>query len=221
MGPPAPRADLGAQIFAFEFMNEPDFVVEEWERDLSARVARPLRFEILAELVSRFSALVHRHTPAFSTMAAARLHNLWAWDDEALGIDLLQVHSYPDTNHPNRDADVFGMRAASLGMAKPVVLGEFPGNGPQQRPAGVVSAAHDARGVPGVCGGRRIRRRLALELQRHRRVWPASGGAAARVRPAASGAREPPRPAGNPADRSAVRVEVGLDPLSYCAGEGT
>jgi len=29
------RADLGAQILAFEFMNEPDFNVEDWERDLS------------------------------------------------------------------------------------------------------------------------------------------------------------------------------------------
>ncbi|HVQ13685.1 MAG TPA: hypothetical protein VMS40_08845, partial [Vicinamibacterales bacterium] len=29
------RTDLGIQILAFEFMNEPDFIVEEWERDLS------------------------------------------------------------------------------------------------------------------------------------------------------------------------------------------
>ncbi len=125
-----------SHVLAFEFMNEPDFVVEEWERDLSSRVVRPLRFEILAELVSRLSAMVHRHTTALTTMAAARLHNLWAWDDEALGLDLVQVHSYPDDNHPRRDADVFGMRATSLGVSKPVVLGEFPGNGPQQHPPG-------------------------------------------------------------------------------------
>src|SRR5262245_6315324 len=46
------RADLAAHVFAYEFMNEPDFVVEEWEQDLSPRVARPLGFEALAELVS-------------------------------------------------------------------------------------------------------------------------------------------------------------------------
>jgi len=130
------RADLAPQILAFEFMNEPDFVVEEWERDLSADVVRPLQFEILAHLVSRLSAIVHEHTPAFSTMAAARLHNLWAWDDDALGLDLLQVHSYPDRNHPGRGADVFGTRAVSLGMSKPVVLGEFPGDEPRQHPPG-------------------------------------------------------------------------------------
>jgi hypothetical protein len=130
------RTDLGAHIFAFEFMNEPDFVVEEWERDLSANVARPLKFEILADLVSECSAMIHRHTGAYSTMAAARLHNLWAWDDETLGLDVVQVHTYPDMNYPDRDADVFGMHARSLGMTKPVVLGEFPGDGLRQHPPG-------------------------------------------------------------------------------------
>jgi len=130
------RADLGGHILAFEFMNEPDFIIEEWERDLSSRVASPLRFEILAELVSRTSRVVHLHTRALTTMAAARLHNLWAWGDPELGIDFVQVHSYPDVNHPARDADVFGMPAASLGMAKPIVLGEFPGNAPEQCPPG-------------------------------------------------------------------------------------
>ena len=131
------RSDLAHQILAFEFMNEPDFIVEEWERDLSSRVNRPLRFEALADLVAHTNALVHRHTDAFATMAAARLHNLWAWDDEALGLDLIQVHTYPDRNHPTRDADVFGMRAESLGVRRPLVLGEFPGDGPRQHPAGV------------------------------------------------------------------------------------
>jgi len=117
-------------------MNEPDFIVEEWERDLSTHVARPIRFEVLAELVARTSELVHAHTRALTTMSAARLHNLWAWDDPALGVDFVQVHSYPDVNAPERDADVFGMPATSLGVAKPVVLGEFPGNGPEQHPLG-------------------------------------------------------------------------------------
>jgi hypothetical protein len=130
------RADLGAQIHAFELMNEPDFVVEEWERDVSTRVVRPLKFEVIADLVSELSAIVHAHTHALSTIAAARLHNLWAWDSAGLGIDFVQVHSYPDLNHPKRDADVFGLPAVSLGMSKPIVLGELPCDGPRQHPAG-------------------------------------------------------------------------------------
>ena len=79
--PSGERADLAPAVLAYEFMNEPDFVIEEWERDLSSHVPRPLPFEVLAELVSRLSELVHEHTGAMTTLGCARLHNLWAWDD--------------------------------------------------------------------------------------------------------------------------------------------
>ena len=129
------RADLAASVLAYEFMNEPDFVIEEWERDLSRHVARPLPFEVAGELVARLSDLVHAHSSALTTMSAARLHNLWAWDDDAFGLDVLQVHSYPDANHPDRDADVFGMHAGSLGVRRGVILGEFAGD-PEKHPEG-------------------------------------------------------------------------------------
>jgi hypothetical protein len=133
-GPRGARADLAAQVLAYEFMNEPDWVVEEWERDLSSHVRRAVPFAALADAVSGLSALVHEHSTALATMSAARLHNLWAWDDDALGLDVLQIHSYPDVRHPDRDVDVFGMQAGSLGVRRPVILGEFPGNGPEQHP---------------------------------------------------------------------------------------
>jgi hypothetical protein len=128
------RADLGEAILAYELMNEPDFVVEEWERDLSSHVSRPLKFEILAEAVARLSSLVHAHSPALSTIGCARLHNLWAWDDAALALDVLQVHSYPDLKHPERGVDIFGMSAASLGVSRPIILGEFAANAAEQHP---------------------------------------------------------------------------------------
>lgn len=131
------RADLGSQIFAIEFMNEPDFVVEEWERDLSSRVSRPLPFALLAELVTRVSGMVHASIGALTTIGCARLHNLWAWDDPALELDFLQLHSYPDLNHPDRDADVFGKPVDMLGVRKRVLLGEFPADGARRHPAGV------------------------------------------------------------------------------------
>jgi hypothetical protein len=119
-GPRGTRADLGTAIAAYEFMNEPDFVVEEWERDLSGQVRRPLPFQLLAELVSRVSALVHtEHPGVLSTIGCARAHNLWAWDDDALGLDLLEVHSYPS-------ASILGVAAAKLGMRREVLIGEFP-----------------------------------------------------------------------------------------------
>ena len=129
------RADLAEQIFAFELMNEPDFVIEEWERDVSAHVRRPLRFEVLAQMVAVLSALVHSSGPALTTIGCARLHNLWAWDDSELGLDVLQIHSYPDTRHAGRDLDAVAATAPSLGFSKPVLLGEFPGNAAAQHPA--------------------------------------------------------------------------------------
>jgi hypothetical protein len=130
------RADLAPHVFAYEFMNEPDFVIDEWERDVSSHVPRPLPFAVVGELIAGVSDIVHRHSAALTTLGGARLHNLWAWDDDALGLDLVQVHSYPDTRHPDRDADIVGMRAGSLGVRRAVILGEFPGNGPEQHPAG-------------------------------------------------------------------------------------
>src|SRR5687768_6100060 len=86
--------------------------------------------------------MVHTLTSAYTTIGCARLHNLWAWDDPALGLDVLQLHSYPDLKHPDRDADVFGRPASSLGVGKRIVLGEFPGDGVRQHPPGVSHPEH-------------------------------------------------------------------------------
>ena len=131
------RADLADRIFCFELMNEPDFIVEEWERDVSSHAARPLRFEVLAQMVAALSALVHACSPALTTIGCGRLHNLWAWDDPELGLDLLQIHSYPDATHPGRDLDPLISAAASLALSKPILIGEFPGNAAAQSPADV------------------------------------------------------------------------------------
>jgi len=141
-GPHGERADLARQVFAYEFMNEPDFVIDEWERDLSSHVARPLPFERIAEMVARLSDIVHDYSLALATIGCARVHNLWAWDDDALGLDVLQVHSYPDIRHPDREADLFGVAASSLGVRRSVIVGEFPSQAPERRPAGASPPPH-------------------------------------------------------------------------------
>jgi hypothetical protein len=78
----------------------------------------PLPFGLLAELVSDVSDLVHDVSAALTTIGCARLHNLWAWDDASLGLDLLQLHSYPDARRPKQDTDVFGMPANTLGVRR-------------------------------------------------------------------------------------------------------
>jgi hypothetical protein len=123
-------------------MNEPDFVIDEWERDVSSHVARPLPFELVAEMVSRLSEIVHDYSLALATLGCARVHNLWAWDDDAMGLDVLQVHSYPDTRHAEREADLFGMPAPTLGVRRGVILGEFPSQAPERHPAGASPPSH-------------------------------------------------------------------------------
>jgi hypothetical protein len=125
----AARADLSDRIFAFEFMNEPDFIVDEWERDRSQRVTRAVPFAALAVALQRFSELVHAHTPAIVTLGGARADNLWAWDADALGLDVLQLHAYPDSLQPG-DVDPFSTPARTLDVHRDVILGEFRSSAP-------------------------------------------------------------------------------------------
>lgn len=136
-GPRGPRADLSNVVAGWELMNEPDWIIEEWESDLSRHVMRPLPFATLARLVARFSDAVHEHTRALATLGGGRARNLWAWDDDALGLDVLQVHQYPDMRHPDRDDALFGTPAHALGVRRAVILGEFPGNALEQHPDGM------------------------------------------------------------------------------------
>ena len=118
------RSDLKDCIFAFEFMNEPDFIIDEWERDRSPRVRRAVPFAAFTVAVARFSKLVHAYTPALVTLAAARADNLWAWDDDAMGLDVLQLHAYPDSLYRG-DVDPFVTPASALDVSRDVILGEF------------------------------------------------------------------------------------------------
>jgi len=135
-GPAGERNDLGPAICAYEFMNEPDFIIEEWEADLSRLVVAPLPFATIAELVTRLSDVVHANSTALTTLGGARARNLWAWEDPELALDVLQVHTSPDVRRPGRDLNLFGLPPAALGVSRPVLLGEFPGGAPAQAPPG-------------------------------------------------------------------------------------
>jgi hypothetical protein len=123
------RGDLRNQIFAYEFMNEPDFVIDEWERDRSPRVTRALPFAALAAAISRLSDVVHACSSAIVTLGGARADNLWAWDADALGLDVLELHAYPDSLHPG-DLDPFSTSVRALDVRRDVILGEFRSSAP-------------------------------------------------------------------------------------------
>jgi hypothetical protein len=92
-------------------------------------------------MVASLSALVHGCGRALTMIGCARLHNLWAWNDPELGLDVLQIHTYQDTRHPGRDLDPIVSPARSLGFSKPILIGEFPGNPAEQHPPNATPVA--------------------------------------------------------------------------------
>jgi hypothetical protein len=116
-------------IFAFEFMNEPDFVIDEWERDRSRRVRRAVPFAAFAVAVTRFSELVHACSPGARHAGGARADNLWAWDSDASdsmsrSCTHILIRCYPG------DVDPFATPARSLDVSREVILGEFRSRAP-------------------------------------------------------------------------------------------
>ena len=188
----ASARDLAPQVLAYEFMNEPDFVIEEWERDLSSHVRAAA-----AVRGARGARLAPERRGARTLVRAD--HARRRAPAQPLGVGRRQPGArrccrcirIPTRGIRSATSMCIGMPAASLGVRRGVILGEFPGNGPEQHPGRRVAAGDDARGVPGVRGQRGLPGRVAVELQRNRCVRAAAGGAAARLRTAASGAREP------------------------------
>ena len=51
--------------------------------------------------------------------------------------------SYPNTKHPERDVDLFGLPPSALGVSSDVLLGEFPGDALRQSPPGASPPPRD------------------------------------------------------------------------------
>jgi hypothetical protein len=130
-----PRADLGRHIHSFDVMNEPDWVTAELEpsRDPN-KLQRPMMRPDLRSLVRGIADRVHERTDSLVTVGGGRARFASEWDQEVYGLDFLQVHLYLDTRDPERDLDLRTIACEDLGLSKPLLIGEFPGNGHFQHP---------------------------------------------------------------------------------------
>lgn len=115
-------------IFAWEFMNEPDWVVEGPDLDRK-RISEPVAFENFCALVWETGEEVHARTQARYTLGTARARNVPRWGNAELGVDFLQVHAYEDFWRRGHDIPIGGRRVEDLGVSLPVVVGEYPING--------------------------------------------------------------------------------------------
>ena len=125
------RAQLGRAIHSFDIINEPDWVTAGLQ---PARGHDPLTIPELRRFVGTTAARLHARSEALVTVGGGCVRFAREWDDPAYGLDFVQVHSYPDVRHQDRDVSLFGRDAASFGLNKPLLIGEHPAS-PRQRPA--------------------------------------------------------------------------------------
>lgn len=129
------REDLGRMIRMIDVINEPDWVT----RDLapSKQPHRSFTRDELKRLVRTIADRVHDrlNESTLVSVGGGRVKFAAEWDDPAYGLDVIQIHSYPDEDHPRRDETVIGRDAASFGVSKPILIGEHPANGIRTHPS--------------------------------------------------------------------------------------
>jgi hypothetical protein len=115
-------------IPSFDIINEPD-----WRPDFPV--------DRLRGFVGAAAARIHAASTALVTLGGGRVSGAREWDHPSYGLDIVQIHSYPDVRYPGRDESVFGRTAADFGLSKPLLIGECPSH-PRQHPEGHLSPAH-------------------------------------------------------------------------------
>jgi hypothetical protein len=113
------HASLGRAVFAWDLLNEPDWLVTELH---PAPQARSLPFDVLGAWVRDAAGEIRRYRAGAVTIGGARLRFAPWWDDPRLGLDFLQAHTYYDPAH---DLDLLCTPHPALGLSRPVVLGEY------------------------------------------------------------------------------------------------
>lgn len=117
------QAALGRAVYAWDVLNEPDWLVTEL---YPAPVVMPIPFDVLAAFVRDAAHLLHAAEAGAVTVGGARLRFASWWDDPRLGLDFLQAHAYYDPAH---DLDVLHATPATLGLRRPLVIGECSAQG--------------------------------------------------------------------------------------------
>jgi hypothetical protein len=118
-------------VFAWEIMNEPDFIINglDSNKKLVTHPMSMVDFKLFARSVAD---AVHTNTLSKVTIGGGRVKYLHFWDDDALGLDFLQVHPYSDFFDMPGDDTLYNRRYRDLKLKRPLVIGEFPTNADKQ-----------------------------------------------------------------------------------------
>jgi hypothetical protein len=110
-------------ILSWEVMNEPEWTLQDAGTVDRKSITQPLtlaHFRAFAQLVIDD---IHSIAGSYATIGCADAK--WAQNWVGLGLDYYQIHFY-DWMHPYSTDNLFSMRAESLELDRPVVVGEFP-----------------------------------------------------------------------------------------------
>ena len=110
------------RVVAFEIIAEPEWGVQELNRDEDRRVRIPL--QPVRDLVGDITRAIHRYTPnILAGVESNRFRNVRVWN--GVGLDY-HSFSWYDWLEPY---DALDTPAAQLQLDRPVLLGEFPASG--------------------------------------------------------------------------------------------
>ena len=109
-------------ILSWEVMNEPEWTLRTQERSTRSQpAAQPREFRGFVKLTVE---AIHTIAGSYATLGCA--DTKWAQNWVGLGLDYYQIHFY-DWMKPYSTDNLFSMRAESLRLDRPVVVGEYPG----------------------------------------------------------------------------------------------
>jgi hypothetical protein len=121
-------------LWGWDICNEPEWAV----RRVSAHPLSTIRRRDMAAFLREATACAHAHAPQPVTVGLASLRGLGLV--RGAGLDLYQSHWYD----PLQSRAPLETPVDSLGLDRPLLLGEFPTRGSRRSPAEIVRAARQA-----------------------------------------------------------------------------
>jgi hypothetical protein len=109
-------------ILSWEVMNEPEWTLRD-AGTVHKEVSQPLTLATFRAFAQLTVDAIHTIAGSYATIGCADAK--WARNWLGLGLDYYQIHYY-DWMKPYSTDDLFGLRAESLELDRPVVVGEFP-----------------------------------------------------------------------------------------------
>ncbi|MEO5951913.1 MAG: glycoside hydrolase family 2 TIM barrel-domain containing protein [Chloroflexia bacterium] len=109
-------------ILSWEVMNEPEWTLRD-AGTVHKEVRQPLTLAEFRAFVKLTVEAIHTIAKSYATVGCADMK--WAQNWMGLNLDYYQIHFY-DWMQPYSTDNLFSMRAESIRLDRPVVVGEFP-----------------------------------------------------------------------------------------------